>query len=370
MDYGIITIVGSLPDNTSPGAYKFRLVNREVVGDMLTVAANIVAVSLATAAGSFPVFGINVPEAITTSTTLTPAATVRMTPLVDTKLFIQAQYKVEASGESNSPTYDLYATNGWVVLDGPDMKRYISGVDEHGAGGAVALTNTLSANTTYTVNLRHASTPGITLYSRHISMTGFALTLNSGPLPIKLLFFNAEYGKDSDIEVKWATATEMHNDFFTLYRSDDGITWNEVAKVKGAGNSNTISNYEVDDDDQSTLRETYYKLKQTDLDGQSEEFKIISICCKFTHNKVDLYPNPTSDIVNFSFLNEQQQLVPLRVNIYNSLGQLCFTQEFKEKETKDVHTILLPKNLEPGVYYFYAILGVENFYSGTINVIN
>ena len=80
MDYGIITIVGSLPDNTSPGAYKFRLVNREVVGDMLTVAANIVAVSLATAAGSFPVFEINVPEGITTSTTLTPAATVRMTP--------------------------------------------------------------------------------------------------------------------------------------------------------------------------------------------------------------------------------------------------------------------------------------------------
>ena len=196
----------------------------------------------------------------------------------------------------------------------------------------------------------------------------FGSTDISNPLPISLLYFNAECGADSGVYVKWATATEINNEYFTLYRSSDGINWVEVTKIHGAGNSNTITEYDFLDE-KPTVHDTFYKLKQTDLNGKSEEFKIISVYCRYNHKKIKLYPNPTSDILNFSFYNEHHIEKPMSILLYNASGQLCYSQEFETTENDNSYTMKLPSNLTPGVYSFYAKLGEEFFYTAQIHIV-
>ena len=56
-------------------------------------------------------------------------------------------------------------------------------------------------------------------------------------------------------------------------------------------------------DDENPINETsYYRLKQTDLNGQSQYSDIISVDADFSKAKMSsLFPNPTSSIMSFDF---------------------------------------------------------------------
>lgn len=87
------------------------------------------------------------------------------------------------------------------------------------------------------------------------------------PLPIELLYFTAERDGD-EVKLRWATASERDNDHFTVERSRDGVDFDPLVRVEGAGTSDAEREYaEVDRwPDQGIL---YYRLRQTDLDGAS-----------------------------------------------------------------------------------------------------
>jgi hypothetical protein len=121
--------------------------------------------------------------------------------------------------------------------------------------------------------------------------------LASNPLPIELINFDAV----SDAQVvhaSWTTLSEINNDYFTLERSKDGIHFETVKIVDGAGNSNRKLDYsDIDQDPYDGL--SYYRLMQTDYDGSftySEKIAVIFGNMDFPI----VYPNPTSDVFNFS----------------------------------------------------------------------
>lgn len=89
----------------------------------------------------------------------------------------------------------------------------------------------------------------------------------SNPLPISLLSFDAKY-TDKKVVVTWVTANEYNNDYFTLERSMDGINYTSIAKINGAGTSTQINEYSYTDTD-ALSGIIYYRLKQTDLNGDS-----------------------------------------------------------------------------------------------------
>ena len=96
-----------------------------------------------------------------------------------------------------------------------------------------------------------------------------------GPLPIELYDFSAEVNNSSVI-VNWTTATEINNDFFTIERSLDGRNWSVLGYVDGAGNSNSMLNYEFIDN-MPVNGVSYYRLKQTDYDGKFEYFDPVAL---------------------------------------------------------------------------------------------
>ena len=106
----------------------------------------------------------------------------------------------------------------------------------------------------------------------------FLLQSTGGALPIELLSFVGELDGDleSSATLRWDVASQQNNDYFTVYHSMDGYEWYEIAKVDGAGNSNTqMTYYAIHDRVQYGYN--YYKLRQTDYDGMFEEFYAISI---------------------------------------------------------------------------------------------
>jgi hypothetical protein len=92
------------------------------------------------------------------------------------------------------------------------------------------------------------------------------ITATITPTPIKLLNFTAKFDGQDKVVLTWSTGTESNNDFFTLERSGNGLEFNGISIVNGAGNSShTISYSEVDDAPLKGL--SYYRLKQTDFNG-------------------------------------------------------------------------------------------------------
>ncbi len=141
-----------------------------------------------------------------------------------------------------------------------------------------------------------------------------------GPLPVNLLFFNAEQ-QNEKITLRWATSTELNNDYFSIERSEDAANWQKVAIVKGGENSNSKKEYRIEDEistEQRTSTNTiYYQLRQRDFDGTEKVFPMIAIQLQ-SSPMLHLIPNPTSEYVIVEGLSENLNTLQL----INSLGQL------------------------------------------------
>ncbi|MEQ9425591.1 MAG: choice-of-anchor D domain-containing protein [Cyclobacteriaceae bacterium] len=122
----------------------------------------------------------------------------------------------------------------------------------------------------------------------------------STPLPIELIFFAGE-STDRGVQLKWATATEVNNDFFTIERSTDILNFEEIVTVSGAGNSQERLDYSYLD--MSPIPGIgYYRLKQTDFDGTTSYSKVIVVTTASVGDlNMTLYPNPANDHLNVSF---------------------------------------------------------------------
>jgi hypothetical protein len=117
---------------------------------------------------------------------------------------------------------------------------------------------------------------------------------NGSPLPISLLDFDAVPLLEN-VLLTWTTASETNNDFFTLERSQDGVHFDEIITVDGAGNSNQILQYKSTDF--TPLNGTsYYRLKQTDFDGKFDysNLKAVNFNKPIQTQLWSIFPNPTN----------------------------------------------------------------------------
>lgn len=117
-------------------------------------------------------------------------------------------------------------------------------------------------------------------------------------LPIELIRFQAT-ARSSDILVEWATATETNNDHFTIERSKDASSWEQLEYLPGAGNSNVVVEYSYIDQNPYTGT-SFYRLKQTDFNGEFTNSQVVSVeySLSLTESQITLYPNPVSNVLS------------------------------------------------------------------------
>ncbi|MBL4577518.1 MAG: hypothetical protein JKX74_03540, partial [Flavobacteriales bacterium] len=164
-----------------------------------------------------------------------------------------------------------------------------------GKGGANG-TETTSGNAGVTTGIGAVAVTGLTEFSPFIVVrSGSPLVL-----PINLLYFDAEYNKDEKVvDLTWVTASETNNDFFTIERSANGIDFESIETVAGAGNSNSTLYYGTVDPDHG-LGVIYYRLKQTDYDGQFA-YSDVAVVQILKPLQFAIRPNPARDYLEVSF---------------------------------------------------------------------
>ncbi|TAL63049.1 MAG: T9SS type A sorting domain-containing protein [Bacteroidetes bacterium] len=156
------------------------------------------------------------------------------------------------------------------------------------------------------------------IYVAAYTMTGCPPT----PLPVELLSFNAACNSET-IKCQWATASETNNDYFTVERSlSFGEGWGEVGTVQGSGNSSTIRNYEFIDETPLSFGEGlgYYRLKQTDFDGNYEYFGPVSVKCD-GEQQITILPS----VSNNGYFTVVGKGKADELFIYNLLGEKVFS---------------------------------------------
>ena len=181
-----------------------------------------------------------------------------------------------------------------------------------------------------TTTIPNAGDPGRTIASGYMRKDGFTSFSDfggggggGGPLPIVLTSWNAEIvGESTSLE--WTVESQINNDFYTIHRSLNVEEWEEVARIPGAGNSNTTMHYQIFDEN-PYVGQSYYKLMQTDYDGRSEEFSIIGV---FWDKPIvlSINPNPVEEVLTL-YLSETLRGVT-HVNIFNTKGQRIYSKGF------------------------------------------
>ncbi|MEI7594546.1 MAG: T9SS type A sorting domain-containing protein [Bacteroidota bacterium] len=167
----------------------------------------------------------------------------------------------------------------------------------------------------------------------------------SANLPVELLDFSAKCDNDK-VLISWITSSETNNNFFTIEKSDDLIDFKTVALVNGAGNSNSIKEYQLVDELSNKL--SYYRLKQTDFDGKFELFSPVSVKCNDI-NEVLIYFNSEDKSIRIENLSNSEK----NVQVYNSEGRLISNQ--KTSDNKNIR--IITDQFSSGVYLVMLLVG-------------
>ncbi|MGE0929369.1 T9SS type A sorting domain-containing protein [Peijinzhouia sedimentorum] len=167
--------------------------------------------------------------------------------------------------------------------------------------------------------------------------------------PIELISFDAKANGTVN-EINWATATEKNNDYFSIERSADGINFNEIAKVTGAGDFTGRLDYKYTD-----LRPlngtSYYRIRQTDYDGTFSIFQAIRV----QRNDVEatafkIVGNPSNGNRVIMQMNIEENAQTSTVKIFDNSGSMVAQKEINSRDLYNNEYILDGLKLSKGLH--------------------
>lgn len=187
----------------------------------------------------------------------------------------------------------------------------------------------------------------------------FSVGSTGSALPVEFIFFEAKE-KNDKVELTWATAMELNNDYFEIQRSHDGLSWDALEQIEGFGTTKQQQNYiAYDQAPMSGLN--YYRLKQVDFDGTIDYSDVRQV--EFNEGiseplqVTSVYPNPFADFITIEFQSPKDGDAQLQ--LFNSSGVLLQTQtQMVYKGTQNAKFSDL-SSLETGAYVLVVSMGEE-----------
>ncbi|MCR9252320.1 MAG: T9SS type A sorting domain-containing protein [bacterium] len=180
----------------------------------------------------------------------------------------------------------------------------------------------------------------------------FTFASNSGgdnPLPVELLHFSGSI-KNGEAILEWATATEIDNHGFEIEKSIDGINFDYIGFIRGAGNTNELQEYNFTDN--KFNHEAFYRLKQIDYDGDFEYSPVIYILNPDAAKNISIFPNPLTS-------NSQLELGGISIqnisfSVFDMAGNRMNFNSNWESEIEFIHAL---NTLHNGVYLINLAFG-------------
>lgn len=175
---------------------------------------------------------------------------------------------------------------------------------------------------------------------------------NNSPLPVELISFEVKC-VDAGAKIIWSTGSENNSDYFTVEFSRDGMVWNVVKTLQGAGSSNSLNNYLVMDEN---ANKGYYRLIQVDFDGNKTIFGPISSKCEPDINNMIVYPNPSTGTFTVE-ISTMSGLGEVNIRVHEATGRMVAIQ--KVNVHSGINKVEFNERaLAPGTY-FVSIEGAD-----------
>tara|TARA_Y100001934_G_scaffold274238_1_gene365924 strand:- start:1561 stop:3081 length:1521 start_codon:yes stop_codon:yes gene_type:complete len=176
-------------------------------------------------------------------------------------------------------------------------------------------------------------------------------------LPVELIAFDA-VEENKKVRITWSTKSEINNEYFSVERSIDGEIFEVIEIIEGSGNSLEEINY-LTYDMNPPKGIVYYRIRQTDFDGNNEYFSIKTV-----------FVGENDPISWISIDNNGKPIIQLQGNLetkytiklYDIHGSVIFNHNFviADQNASRINCDL-PKNLNKGIYLID--IGSENFSS-------
>lgn len=190
--------------------------------------------------------------------------------------------------------------------------------------------------------------PGVNQFSP------WTLSGNSTVLPISLLYFQANL-RDDVVHLEWKSASEINNSVYTVEKTKDLETFYEVGKIDGAGTTKEAHLYAMADE-KPDYGVSYYRLKQTDYDGNVTYFNYVEIENENnTSRNMSVFPvplkgSPLTIQITGTSVNEDIPFV-----IVDSHGNKVYQGLLTgSDDNKVTQTLALAESLPPGIYMIKA----------------
>ena len=181
-------------------------------------------------------------------------------------------------------------------------------------------------------------------------------------LPVKLIAFTAA-ANDNNVLVSWTTASEENNKGFEVESSVDGNNFKFIGFVKGAVNSNTLSNYQLLDADafeNNASNVIYYRLKQLDLDGKFTYSKVVSVNKDSKEENVfEVFPNPFNN--EFNIVVNATEAGNATVKTFDLQGKVIASKNFTTVNGLNTLNMADLANLNTGIYLVKVTVNGKTF---------
>ncbi len=288
-------------------------------------------------------------EGTNTDTTLSAISATAIDVDGTTNLQEKVQAYTPSSYSVNSPNGMTVTTDGVSVTSIGPTTNY-NGIDS-------AVKSVMFQMNFENVNLITYRTGGINKSSssaRQFSIYFKAFFEEVTPLPVELLYFNAEAIDKKAVDLNWATGSETNNAYFILERGIDGINFEEMTALQGAGTTSKTSYYHYRDNSPEEGI-NYYRLIQTDHDGYQRIYEPIVVNLKDNIKELSIdnvFPNPFKAQTMITLSAPKEAVVQL--SLLNSQGvaeRSLVTEAIKGSMTWNVSGL---QDLESGVYFLQA----------------
>ncbi|MFK7923690.1 MAG: T9SS type A sorting domain-containing protein [Bacteroidia bacterium] len=170
----------------------------------------------------------------------------------------------------------------------------------------------------------------------------FGVNSSTSSLPVEWLHFGVRREAQNAI-LEWEIAPAKNLAYFSVERSQDAKSFQKLDDIKPS----TQTTYRFVDREPGQSQ-VYYRIKQTDWDGQISYTAVRSLY--FGQAGVpQFYPNPFANEIQLDLRAWTSQSG--RLKIYDSQGRLVVQQSWPEKSTQLKLAGLAP--LSSGVYYVH-----------------
>jgi hypothetical protein len=184
-------------------------------------------------------------------------------------------------------------------------------------------------------------------------------TCGAGTLPVELILFSASK-YEGDINVSWVTGSEINNDYFEVLGSSDGVTWEVLGLVQGAGNSFNVTEYEFVHQETEEQSIKYVRLKQVDFEGHLVLYKIVALERSDDLPTLLIYPNPVSDVLSMGVNSLESG--KYKILIVNAQGQTVENMNVFIKDGANSINLLIA-GLNNGLYTVVFVNSNEKRFS-------